>query len=148
MSDTSTSATLTRLFQGPDASLGKKWTDSVPSGWMEAALHRVVLAKGTLNASKTKEMYGHYRTKTQVRGIPGPYWTPDPAAVVKSETLRLNTAVLDVTQRLQQLRTDNIGGILVVTRVADATGGGTPFLTILAAPCGFRPSMHSQETSE
>jgi hypothetical protein len=41
---------------------------------------------------------------------------------------------LDVTKCLQQLCTDNIGGILLVTKVAEAGGVGIPFLTILATP--------------
>ena len=134
MTDTTTAATLTRLFKGPDARLGKKWTDSVDEGWTDAALHRVVLAKGTLNASKSKEMYGHYRTKTQMRGLEGPYWNADAAVIVASEIRRLNTTPLDVPTRLKQLRTENIGGLLVVTKVADSTGKSIPFLTLLAAP--------------
>jgi hypothetical protein len=32
------------------------------------------------------------------------------------------------------IRTENIGGILVVTRIADETGAGIPFLTLPATP--------------
>jgi hypothetical protein len=134
MPDTTNTATLTRLFKRPDARLGKKWIDSVDDGWTDAALHRVVLAKGTLSASKTKEMYGHYRTKTQMRGLKGPYWHTDAAVALEKETCRLNIPLLDTQNRLNQLRTDKIGGLLVVTKVADMEGKNIPFLTVLAAP--------------
>jgi hypothetical protein len=47
----------------------------------------------------------------------------------------LNTNGLDAASRLHLLRTESIGGILLVTRIYDATGPTTaPFITILAAP--------------
>jgi hypothetical protein len=134
MSDTTSAATLARLFKGPDARLGKQWIDLMIEGWTDAALHRRVLDTGTLSGSKTKEMYGHFRTKTQMRGLAGPYWTEDPVDVVDKETKRLNVTTLDVPKRLQQLRTDKIGGILVVMKLADKNGATIPFLTLLAAP--------------
>jgi hypothetical protein len=82
MSDSTSAATLARLFKGPVARLGEKWIDSVIEGWTDAALHRRVLDTGTLGASKTKEMYGHFRTKTQMRGLAGPYWKEDPVELL------------------------------------------------------------------
>jgi hypothetical protein len=136
MSDVSetNSAILTRLFKDPDAILGQKWLDSVNSGWTEASLHHLVVASGTLTAPKTKDLYGHFRTKTQMKGLVGPHWMPDPLPFVQDETKRLNTTTVDSQQRLQQLRTDKIGGFLVVTRIVSDSGPGTPFLTVLAAP--------------
>jgi hypothetical protein len=136
MSDVSesSSAILARLFKDPDAILGKKWLASVKSGWTEASLHQMVIDSGTLTAIKTKDLYGHFRTKTNMKGVPGPYWMLDPLPFVQDETKRLNTTTVDSQQRLQQLRTDKIGGLLVVTQIVSATGPGTPFLTVLAAP--------------
>jgi hypothetical protein len=115
----------------------------VIEGWTDAALHRQVLETGTLSTSKTKEVYGHFSTKTQMRGLEGPYWTEDPADVVAKETRHLNIHTLNIPKRLQQLRTDKIGGILVVTKFADKNGETTPFLTLLAAPsvATFNPTM-------
>jgi hypothetical protein len=79
MTEETTAASLTRLFKGPAAKMGTTWTDTVTTGWTEASLHHLVMTKGTLSTAKTKDMYGHVRTKTQMRGITGsPYWTPKP----------------------------------------------------------------------
>ena len=134
MSEETSAASLARLFKGPDAHLGTKWMDSVEGGWTEESLHHKVLVTGTLTAAKTKEMYGHFRTKTQMRGVLGPHWTENPIDETKAEIRRLNNGQPEMTHRLQQLRTNKIGGILVVTKVLDGTGHGNPFLTILAAP--------------
>ena len=130
----SSSAILARLFRAPDAKLGTKWLESVHLGWTEASSHCKVIDTGTLSAVKTKELYGHFRTKTQMRGLTGPYWMPDPLDHVKAETERLNTQTADFQERLQQLRTDKIGGLLVVIRIVSAEGNSIPFLTVLAAP--------------
>jgi hypothetical protein len=124
MSDVSetNSAILARLFKDPNAILGKKWLESVNSGWTEASLHHLVADSGTLPATKTKDLYGHFCTKTQMKGLAGPYWMPDPLPFVQDKTKRLNTTTVDSQQRLQQLRTDKIGGLLVVTRIVSATG--------------------------
>jgi hypothetical protein len=133
MSETSetSSAILARLFRAPDAVLGTKWLESVHLGWTEASTHARVIDTGTLTASKTKELYGHFfrGTKTQMRGVQGPYWMPDPLDYVKAETKRLNVKTLNYQERLKQLRTDKIGGLLVVTRMVSAEGHGIPFLT-------------------
>ena len=69
MLDATSAATLTRLFKGPDAKLGKTWIEAVDVGWADAALHHMVLVNGTLCALKTKEMYGLYCTNTWMRGL-------------------------------------------------------------------------------
>jgi hypothetical protein len=130
----SSPAILARLFRAPDAILGTKWLESVASGWTEASLHCKVVDTGTLNATKTKELYGHFITKTSTKGIPGPYWMADPTETVREETKRLNVTEADPQKRLQQLRTDKIGGVLVVTKIVNAEGVGVPFLTVVAAP--------------
>jgi hypothetical protein len=69
-----------------------------------------------------------------MKGIAGHYWMPDPLDFVQEETIQLNTITVDSQQRLQQLRTDKIGGLLVVTMIVTATGNGIPFLMVLVAP--------------
>jgi hypothetical protein len=80
-------------------------------------------------------MYGHFRTKTQMKSIPGCYWKEAPVPIVSQEALALNDPALTSSLRLNQLCTGSVGGILVVTRLFDDTGPVTePFNTILAAP--------------
>ena len=135
MTEETSATSLTRLFKGKDAKLGTKWTDTVTTGWTEASLHHLVMKKGMLSTAKSKDMYGHFRTKTQMRGLLGPYWTENPVENTEMEIRRLNTMTLDGTERLTQLRTDAVGGILLVTQVVDPQDGkGAPFVTILAAP--------------
>jgi hypothetical protein len=71
-----------------------------------------------------------------MRSLVGPHWTANPVDETKLEMKGLNTTTLDKVQRLKQLRTDTIGGILLVTQVVDDKDGKEiPFLsTILAAP--------------
>ena len=93
MSDPATSETtpaiLARLFRNPGALLGTTWLDSVAEGWTDSSLHSQVLSTGTLSVTKTKEIYGHFRRKTQMKGLPGPYWMPDPTDIVREEARRL-----------------------------------------------------------
>jgi hypothetical protein len=116
--------------------MGTTWTDTVTTGWTEASLHHLVMTKGTLSTAKTKDLYGHVRTKTQMRGIAGsPYWIQNPLEEMAREITRLNKTPFETVDRLKQLRMDKIGGILLVTQVIDETEGkGVPFITILAAP--------------
>jgi hypothetical protein len=80
-------------------------------------------------------MYGHFRSKTQMKSVPGRYWQENPTPGIQTEVERLNAPDLDAASRLRLLRTGSVGGILVVTRLYDSTGPTTvPFLTILAAP--------------
>jgi hypothetical protein len=139
MSDsTETSAAiLTRLFQDSDAPLGQGWLDSVDHGWTEASLHHLVVTSGThMRAAEVRELYGHFRTKTQMKGIPGVYWKKEDQVQAASEELvRLNPTPMEAEKRLMQLRTDSVGGILLVTTVLEADGQPSgPFITILAAP--------------
>jgi hypothetical protein len=64
------------------------------------------------------------------------YWLPDPMETVREEAKRLNMMLMDPQKRLHQIRTDKIGGILVVTQIVTSSGTGIPFLTVLAAPSG------------
>jgi hypothetical protein len=137
MSETSSesnAAIVARLFRGTDAPLGSEWLTSVGSGWTDSSLHHLVEKTGTLRAAKTKEIYGHFRTKTQMASCEGPYWSPDPSTKVKAEATRLNDMLEDATQRLKKLRTDAVGGLLVVTSCVDDEGTSLPFITLIAAP--------------
>ena len=135
MTEETSAASLTHLFKASDAKMGTKWMDTVTTGWTKTSLHHLVMKKGTLSAAKSRDQYGHYRTKTQMRGLLGPYWTENPVNKTETEIRCLNTTTLDGVARLKQLRTDDIGGILLVTQVMDAqTGKGVTFVTILAAP--------------
>jgi hypothetical protein len=136
MTETSetSSAIVARLFRAPDALLGSEWLDSVASGWTDTSLHRHVIESGTLSATKTKELYGHFITKTAMKGTTGTYWLQKPQDTVREEAKRLNVPVVDTQKRLQQLRTDKIGGILLVTQIMTSDGMGIPFITVLAAP--------------
>jgi hypothetical protein len=78
------------LFKDKDALLGTKWLDSVGPGWTEMSLHHLVAQTGTLSAAKMKEINGHFRTKMQMKGCEGPYWTLDPTMMVKVEVQHLN----------------------------------------------------------
>jgi hypothetical protein len=89
---------------------------------------------GTLKPTNTQELFGHFHTKTQMKGLVGRYYMVDPMETVKTEAKRLNTDINDPVKRLEHLRTQNVGGILVVTKIADANGPGIPFLTVLATP--------------
>jgi hypothetical protein len=131
----SIAASLTRLFRASDAMLGKVWLESVSSGWTSESLHSLVVTNGTISAAKTREIYGHFRTKTQMKSIPSPYSPLAPVPLVKKEMVRLNLTDLDVEERLNQLRTEKVGGMLLVTTVMNEDGTSSqPFLTCVAAP--------------
>jgi hypothetical protein len=85
------------------AKMGTRWTDTVTTGWTEASLHHLVMKKGNISTAKTKDLYGHFRTKTQMGGILGPYWTKNPVEETELEIRRLNTTTLEVVERLKQL---------------------------------------------
>ncbi len=134
-SNETSAAILTRLFQATDAPLGQEWLDSVESGWTDSSLHSLVVTSGTISAAKAKELYGHFRTKTQMKSIPGPYWLKDPVTSVTTELARLNRTTATVESRLLQLRTDKVGAILLVTTTLDEAGvPSDPFITIVGAP--------------
>jgi hypothetical protein len=107
-SSETTPAILARLFKDPDAPLGTKWLKVVKTGWSNDTLHRQVVKTGTLSAVRTRELYGHLRTQTQMHGIPGPYWMTNPLDMVKEEAKRLNMTIDDPQKRLDHLRTDTI----------------------------------------
>jgi hypothetical protein len=64
--DVTPAASLGRLFKGPEAILGNSWIDYVPTGWTNASLHQLVVSSGTIHAAKSRDVYGHFRTATQM----------------------------------------------------------------------------------
>jgi hypothetical protein len=64
--------------------------DSVVSGWTDTSLHSLVVINGTLNVAKTREIYGHFCTKTQIKPGLEPYWKPKPGGAAKLEFVQLN----------------------------------------------------------
>ena len=73
--------------------------------------------------------------KTQMKGIPGPYWLMDPVATMMTELARLNMTTDTEESRLLKLRTDTVGAILLVTTVLDEAGiASVPFIMIVGAP--------------
>ena len=128
-------AIVARLFRGPNASLGTDWVDSVQVGLSDTSLHRLVISNGTPTAARTRDMYGHFRTKTQMKHTPGRYWKEAPVPLLSSEAIDLNDTSIDPHSRLHLLRTGSVGGILLVTQLFDTNGSVTrEFITILAAP--------------
>ena len=128
-------ASLARLFRGSDAILRLDWLDSVEEGLTDTSYHHLVVLTGTLSAAKTRDMYGHYRTKTQMKSKPCRYWKEDPTVSWMHDSKTINDPTMEETDRFQVLCTGAIGGMLLVTQMFDATGATTvPFITILAAP--------------
>jgi hypothetical protein len=128
-------ASLARLFRGSDAILGTDWLDSVGDGLTDTSYHHLVVSTGTLSAAKMRDMYGHYRTKTQMKSKPCRYWKEDPTISLQHDTQTINDPTMNEKTRIQLLRTGAIGGILLVTRLFGDNGATTvPFITILAAP--------------
>ena len=70
--------------------------------------------------------------------VPGKYWQPEPSlsALIQQESLRLNPQPpSNPLERLKALRSDDIGGLLVVTQQFAPDGVSTePYITIVAAP--------------
>jgi hypothetical protein len=128
-------AALGRLFKGTNAIFGTPWVNSVNSGWSEASLHRQVVATGTVKAAKTRDVYGHFRTATQMQRLEGTYWRKDPAPGLILEAQALNRDDTTVEDRTLSLRTEAIGAVLLVTQIPADNGDPQPaFITILAAP--------------
>jgi hypothetical protein len=110
-------ASLGRLFKGSDALLGTSWVDSVNSGWSTDSHHHLIVSEGTVCASKTRNMYGHFRMATQIQRTEGTYYSKDPTASLIVANAALNVAGMNVTNHLHQLQTNDIGGILLLTHI-------------------------------
>jgi hypothetical protein len=71
----------------------------------------------------------------------------DPGPMEKKDLIWLNMIDLDIDERLTQLRTDWVGGLLLVTMVVNEDGTKSPpFVLIVAAPSAatliFTKSMY------
>jgi hypothetical protein len=122
------------LFKGQDALLGTSWVDSVSSGWSMDSHHRLVISQGTVLVTKTRDMYGHFRTATQIQCIKGTYYMKDPTTSLVVAAKALDDVTMNAAKPLQQLCTNAIGGILLVTRIPASDGAPqTAFITVLGA---------------
>jgi hypothetical protein len=84
-------------------------------------------------------MYGHFRTKTQVKHMTGRYWKEAPVPSLTQDAIGLNGTSIDPHSCLHLLCTGSVGGILLVTQLFDTNGSVTrEFITILAAPSVVR----------
>jgi hypothetical protein len=83
----SPAAIVASLFRGPDASLGTAWVESVQVGLSDTSLHHLVVSNGTPTAARTRDMYGHFRTKTQMKHTPGRYWKEAPVPLLSQDAI-------------------------------------------------------------
>jgi hypothetical protein len=104
------------LFCDYDARLGSKWLASTGAGLTDSSIHRFVNSNSILGIAKTRDMYGHFCTKTQMLGTEGTYYRPEPTDYLTVEMKRLNDLTASAAIRLQTLRTDDVGDILFVTQ--------------------------------
>jgi hypothetical protein len=121
-----TTASLGRLFKGPNALLSTSWIDYVPTGWTDDSLHHLVVSTGTLRAAKSWDLYGHFRTATSMQKIEGTYWRKDPTPILVAEALALNPIDATPEARLHQLCTGAVGGLLLVTQLQGQEGDVQP----------------------
>jgi hypothetical protein len=128
-------AIVARLSRGPDASLGPDWVDSVQVRLSDTSLHRLAVSNGTRAAARTHDMYGHFRTKMQMKHTPGRYWKETPVPFLTKDAIDSKDTSIDSLSSLHSLRTGSVGGILLVPQLFDTNGSVTRvFITILAAP--------------
>jgi hypothetical protein len=136
---TETSAeALPRLFLAPKAPLGKTWLTSTGNIVSNESLHCLVMASTVPPIAKARNMYGHFRTASQMNKVSGIYWKPDAAlkTYLQQEPLRLNPHPLQPKlERLQSLYSDTVGSILLVTKQFHPDGTASPaYITIVTAP--------------
>jgi hypothetical protein len=75
---TETSAeALSRLFLAPTAPLGQTWLTSTGNIVSNESLHCLVMASTIPSIAKARNMYGHFRTASQMNKVSGIYWKPD-----------------------------------------------------------------------
>jgi hypothetical protein len=138
---------------GPNAAKfggGTDWVDLVDVGLSDTCLHCLVVSNGTLSAVKTRGMYRHFCTKTQMKHMSGCYWKEAPIPALKKDTIDLNDPTLSPSSRLHLLWTGSVGGLLIVTQLFNKNGETTgAFITILAAPLvmTYHPEPTEQKSS-
>jgi hypothetical protein len=107
-------AIVARFFRGPDASLGTGWVNLVQVRLSDTSLHRLVVSNGTATAARTRDMYGRFCTKTQMKHTPGRYWKEASLPLLSQDAINLNDKSIDSHSRLHLLCTGSVGGILLV----------------------------------
>jgi hypothetical protein len=131
-------AALQRLYLAPGAPLGQAWLQTSKIPLSTDSLHLLAIASQVPPAAKARSVYGHGRTGRQMHKVSGMYWTPGQELVarIQQESKRLNPLlVLDPLARLEMLRRDSVGGILLVTQQFAKDGTSTPpYITVVAAP--------------
>jgi hypothetical protein len=131
-------AALKRLFLDPGAPLGQAWLQMSKILLSTDSLHLLALASQVPPAAKARNVYGHGRTARQMHKVSGTYWSPglELADHIKQESQRLNSIQMLVPlARMDTLRCDSVGGILLVTQQFAKDGTVTsPYITVVAAP--------------
>jgi hypothetical protein len=129
------------LFGDADGLLGSVYLDGIAPTLSMTSLHRLVVTKGLIKTSRAKSTHGHWRTKTQCKSDPDLNYWKSPVALSASlnKTVQaLNpTTLATTTSRLEALRTDTVGCILLVTQCinsANSTKPDPPVITLVAAP--------------
>jgi hypothetical protein len=130
-----------RLFSDADGLLGSVFLDSAAPTLSKASLHRLVVVSGLIETSQARATYGHWRTKTQCKADPTlRYWKSleDLPAYLAYKSHALNpTTLTPMKPRLDVLRSEPVGFILLVTTIITTTNApapGPPIITIVAAP--------------
>jgi hypothetical protein len=87
---------LQRLFLATDAPLCQTWLTLAKQPISSDALHGLILDSKIPSVVKAQNMYGHFRTASQMNKVSGPYWKPEAelAAHLELETRRLNPPIL------------------------------------------------------
>jgi hypothetical protein len=106
---------------------------------LDAALHHLALASKVPLITKARDAYGHFCTARQMNKVSGRYWQPDPDVMnlLKQTYQLLNPQSAPTPMvRLSSLRSDAIGGILLVTQqyAPDGTTSQPYITTVGAAP--------------
>jgi hypothetical protein len=128
-----------QLFLAKDAPVGKTWLRSTRILLLAVALHHLALESELPLVSKARDAYGHFCTSSQMNKVPGRYWLPEPdlsASIQQAYSQLLNPQPATTPMaRLNSLRSEAVGGILLVTQqfAADGTASSS-YLTIVAAP--------------
>jgi hypothetical protein len=127
-----------RLFLAADAPMGQTWLLSTRIPLSDEALHYRALASKVPSVAKARDAYGHFRTANQMNKVPGRYWQPNPdlTNLLEQTSKLLNPHSMPTTMgRLSSLRSDAIGGILLVTQQYAPDGTTSePYITVVAAP--------------
>jgi hypothetical protein len=127
-----------RLFLAADALMGQTWLLSTHIPLSDEALHQRALASKVPLVAMARDAYGHFRTANQMNKVSGRYWQPNPdlTTLLEQTSMLLNPHSMPTSMgRLSSLRSDAIGGILLVTQQYAPDGTTSePYITVVAAP--------------